>query len=248
MIPLKQFYVTKHHAIIDLLINHMAKLDQRKRYLQIALNSSIYDAERIIGQLPQSDRIIIEAGTPLIKEFGIGAVARLCYRWQGRLSGTGIEPYVVADIKTIDRGATEVQMAVTAGANAVVAMGMAPIETLNSFIAACEAAGVDSMVDMMNVEYSLAVLRKLKKPPAAVILHRGVDEEKFNREKQIPYHEIQRVKGNYNIMLSIAGGDTPREIQRAFFNGADIAVAWKNFYQSGTDIAQLAQEFLKEIK
>lgn len=226
----------------------MAKLDPRKRYLQIALNSSVYDAERIIGQLPQSERIIIEAGTPLIKEFGIGAVGRLRYRWQSRLSGTGIEPYVVADLKTIDRGTTEVRMAAQAGASAAVAMGMAPVETLNSFVSECENLGIDPMIDMMNIEYSLAVLRKLKKPPAAVILHRGVDEEKFNKEKQIPYHEIQRVKGNYNIMLSIAGGDTPREIQRAFFNGADIAVAWKNFYQSGTDIAQLAQEFLKEIR
>jgi len=226
----------------------MAKLNSRTKYLQIALNGSLYDARRIIRQLPASGRIIIEAGTPLIKESGISAVAQLKYAWQNRLSGTGIEPYIVADLKTIDRGATEARLAAAAGASAAIAMGQAPVETLNAFIAECEILGIDAMVDMMNVEYSLAVLRKLKKPPVAIVLHRGVDEETFNREKQIPYHEIQRIKGNYDIMISVAGGDTSREIQRAFFNSADICVVWKNFYQTGADTSALADEFLKSIR
>ena len=226
----------------------MAKLNSRTRYLQIALNSDLNDAQEIISRLPQSDRIIIEAGTPLIKQFGIAAIMQLHRLWQRRLAGTGIDPYIVADLKTIDRGATEARMAASAGASAAIAMGHAPIETLNSFIAECYSAEIDPMVDMMNVEYSLTVLRQLKKQPAVVILHRGVDEEQFNREKQIPYHEIQRVKGNYDIMVSIAGGDTSREVQRALFNGADIAVVWKNFYTADTQTIDLAQDFLKEIK
>ncbi len=228
----------------------MAKLNPRKRYLQIALNGNLDDAQRIISQLPASEQIIIETGTPLIKEAGIVAVSRVSYWWQKQLIGAGINTpaYVVADLKTIDRGATEARMAANSGASAAVAMGQAPTETLNAFIAECENLGIDAMIDMMNVEYSLTVLRKLKKPPVAVILHRGVDEESFNKEKQIPYHEIQRVKGNYDIMLAIAGGDTPREVQRAFFNSADIAVVWKNFYTPNSDTIALAQEFLKQIK
>jgi len=228
----------------------MAKLNPRQRYLQIALNGDLADAQRIIARLPASERIIIEAGTPLIKEHGIAAASRLNYWWQKRLDGAKINApaYIVADLKTIDRGATEAQMAARAGASAAVAMGQAPAETLNAFIAECEVLGIDAMVDMMNVDYSLNVLRKLKKQPAAVILHRGVDEENFNREKQIPYHEIQRVKGNYGILLAIAGGDTPREVQRAFFNGADIAVVWKNFYTATNDTVLLAQEFLRQTK
>lgn len=226
----------------------MAKLNPRTKYLQVSLNGSLYDAQKVISQLPASDRIIIEAGTPLIKQYGIDAVARLRDLWQNRLAGAPIEPYIVADLKTIDRGGTEARMAAAAGASAAIAMGLAPIEALDAFIGQCEASGIDAMIDMMNVEYSLAILRKLKKRPAAVILHRGVDEEQFNREKQIPYYEIQRVKGNYDIMVSVAGGDTVRDIQRAFFNGADICVAWKNFYQAGGDTATLASEFLKSIR
>ena len=45
-------------------------LDPKKRYLQIALNSTLHEAERIIQILPKSDRIIVEAGTPFIKQYG----------------------------------------------------------------------------------------------------------------------------------------------------------------------------------
>ncbi|UMX47855.1 MAG: orotidine 5'-phosphate decarboxylase [Candidatus Nealsonbacteria bacterium DGGOD1a] len=228
----------------------MAKLNSRTKYLQIALNGNLDDAERIIRQLPASERIIIEAGTPLIKQFGIDAAARLNYWWQKKLIAAGIDApaYIVADMKTIDRGATEARMAAGTGASAAIAAGLAPIETLNSFIGECEILGIDAMIDMMNVEYSLNILRQLKKQPAVVVLHRGVDELTFNKEKQIPYHEIQRIKGNYNIMLAIAGADTPRETQRSFFNGADIAVVWKNFYAADSNTVAIAQEFLRQIK
>jgi 3-keto-L-gulonate-6-phosphate decarboxylase len=158
------------------------------------------------------------------------------------------EPYIVADLKTIDRGADEVGMAAAAGASAAVAMGSAPVETLNTFIAACHEAGMDAMIDMMNVEYPTNILRALKKLPAVVIVHRGVDEERDNREKQIPYHEIKRIKGNFDILVAVAGGDTLREVQRSFFNDADIAVVWKSFYESGENTATMAEQFLSQTK
>lgn len=224
------------------------KLDRKKRYLQVALNSTLYDAQAIISGLPASDRIIVEAGTPLIKRYGAEAISSLRSWWGAKLTGSGINPYVVADLKTMDRGETEVDMAADAGASAAIALGAAPTETLNAFIARCDARGLDAMVDMMNVEFPLAVLRKLKHPPAVVIVHRGVDEERFNREKMIPLHEIRRIKGNYDILVSIAGGDTIREVQRSIFNDADIAVIWKSVFQSDDETKKLVEGFLKEIK
>ena len=84
--------------------------------------------------------------------------------------------------------------------------------------------------------------------PPVIIIHRGVDEEKFNREKQIPLHEIRRVKGNYDILIAIAGGDTTREVQRSVFNDADIVVVWKAVYQSTAETTAIVEGFLKEIK
>ncbi|PWB38767.1 MAG: hypothetical protein C3F02_01600 [Parcubacteria group bacterium] len=266
------------------------KLDPRRSYLQVALNSTLEDARLIINQLPLSDRIIVEVGTPLIKRYGEAGIRQIRDWYALHLSGitttTGssavptsffevlsiimssaktkskaasattngakkkdiLSPYIVADLKTMDRGQTEVEMAARGGANAAVALGTAPVETLNEFIAACEANGLDAMIDMMNVDYPLGVLRTLKKIPPVVIIHRGVDEEKFNHEKQIPLHEIRRIKGNYNIMISIAGGDTLREVQSSVFNDADIVVVWKSVFQKTEETIDLINGFLKAIK
>lgn len=223
-------------------------LNRRKRYLQIALNSSLNEAKKIVTALPASDRIIVEAGTPLIKRYGDEAIRKIYQWYRARLAESDILPYVVADLKTMDRGETEVDIAADAGASAAIALGSAPPETLNAFINACETRGLDAMVDMMHVEFPLSVLRSLKKAPPVVILHRGVDEERFNREKQIPLHEIRRIKGNYNIMISIAGGDTLREVQRSIFNDADIVVVWKSVFQQTEETLKLIDGFLKEIR
>jgi len=257
------------------------KLNPKKRYLQVALNSTLEDAHEIISQLPISDRIIIEAGTPLIKRYGEHGIQQIRKWYEQHLSGqmlttsispsisiasllfktafsqsspiltkkeNQIFPYIVADLKTMDRGDAEVEIAARGGASAAIVLGTAPIETLNLFIEKCEEYRMDAMIDMMNVEFPLSVLRALKKVPPVVIIHRGVDEEKFNREKQIPLHEIRRIKGNYNIMISIAGGDTLREVQRSIFNDADIVVIWKSVYQKTDETVALIEGFLKEIK
>ena len=268
-------------------------LDNKQHYLQIALNSTLSEARNIISQIPLDKRIILEVGTPLIKECGIIGIKEIRSYWEQRIFGYGanpqvaqnnslasflieqlrkraintqekqdffhrntstkttsvrLTPYIVADLKCMDRGVREVEIARQGGADAVTALGQAPIETLDAFIEKCEEYGLDSMIDMMNIDFSLSVLRKLKNMPKVVILHRGVDEESFNPDKPIPFHEIQRIKNSCDVMIAVAGGDTFPEVQKAIFNDADIAVVWKSFYKSTSDTAKLAQEFLKEIR
>ncbi|OGH11977.1 MAG: hypothetical protein A2857_06025 [Candidatus Levybacteria bacterium RIFCSPHIGHO2_01_FULL_36_15] len=223
-------------------------LSRKKRYLQIALNSTLDEAYSIIRQLPPSDRIIIEAGTPLIKEFGTSAIAQTYKWWGNRLAGTNFEPYIVADLKTMDRAETEVFLAKSSGARGAICLGIAPIETINSFIENCSKSGIDSMLDMMNIEYPINVFKKLKKIPDVVILHRGVDEETFNKDKPIPYLQINKILSFYDVLISIGGGDTIREVQRSIFNGANIVMVWKEFYHSTSETARLAQDFLQVIK
>ncbi|OGK56235.1 hypothetical protein A3I50_05190 [Candidatus Roizmanbacteria bacterium RIFCSPLOWO2_02_FULL_37_9] len=148
----------------------------------------------------------------------------------------------------MDRGETEVRIAKNAGASAAICLGQAPTETINSFVESCEKNELDSMIDMMNIPYPNQVLRRLKHLPDVVLLHRGVDEEKFNKDKPIPYIQINKVLSVYNVLISIAGGDTIREVQRAIFNGANIVVVWKEFYHSTFNTSSLAKAFLKEIK
>lgn len=223
-------------------------LSKKKKYLQIALNASMSDAYSVIRSLPQSDRIIIETGTPLIKAYGVNAISDIRNWWANRLSGTPYLPYVVADLKTMDRADTEVMIARSAGASAAICLGQAPIETISRFILTCKNSGIDSMVDMMNIDNPVSILRKLKSAPDVVLLHRGVDEETFNHDKPIPYIQINKIRSSFDVAISIAGGDTVREVQRAIFNDANIVVVWKEFYKSTGDTSQLAAEFLSQIK
>jgi len=105
------------------------------------------------------------------------------------------------------------------------------------------------MIDMMNVKFPFEVLQKLKKLPDVIVLHRGVDENNKNREKQLPHNQIRAIKGAYGkILISVAGGETTRDVIRTYFNDADIAVIWRSFYESPKNTAKLAQEFLKLIR
>lgn len=253
-------------------------LNEKQKYLQIALNSTLGEAKSIIRQIPLDPRIIIEAGTPLIKAYGINGIRDIRSYWEQRIFGSQqipqanlplnllikslekkrlervsqkkniFTPYIVADLKCMDRGSREVEIAKKGGADAAVVLGHAPIETLDAFIENCHKNNLDSMIDMMNVSFPLEILRKLKELPKVVVLHRGVDEENFDRESEIPYHEIARIKNQYDIMIAVAGGDEFSEIQRAVFNDADIVVVWKSFYKSSAETAKLAEDFLREIR
>jgi 3-keto-L-gulonate-6-phosphate decarboxylase len=105
------------------------------------------------------------------------------------------------------------------------------------------------MIDMMNVKFPFEVLQKLKKTPNVVVLHRGVDENVNNREKALPLDQIRRIKGAYNnIMISVAGGETKKEVMRTFFNDSDISVVWRAFYDNPEKTTELALDFLKLTK
>ena len=221
-------------------------LNKRYKYLQIAFNRSLEEVRKMISLLPASDRIIIEAGTPFIKQYGSYGISSLKSWWSQKNQG---QAYIVADLKTMDRGTTEVSMAAMAGASAATCLGLAPTETINEFIKECENSGIDSMIDMMNVKFPFEVLQKLKKMPSVVVLHRGVDENVNNREKVIPLDQIRRIKGAYgNVLISVAGGETTRDVMRTFFNDSDIAVVWRPFYENPNDTANIVKGFLKLTK
>lgn len=225
---------------------NMPTLNPRSKYLQIAFNRSLTEVNTMLYKLPASPKILIEAGTPFIKQYGSQGISSLKSWWSSRIKQPG---YIVADLKCMDRGFREVDMAAQAGASAATCLALAPVETINQFIVECDNSGMDSMVDMMNIEFPFEVLQKLRKLPTVVVLHRGVDENELNKNKMLLYDQIQRIKGAYNnILISIAGGENLREVRRTFFNGADIAVVWKPFYQNPSDTANLANELLSAIK
>ena len=89
-------------------------LSRKTRYLQIAFNRSLDEVRDMIARLPASDKIIIEAGTPLVKRYGSGGILALKNWWSEKIGQPG---YIVADLKCMDRGSREVETAAKAGAS-----------------------------------------------------------------------------------------------------------------------------------
>ena len=65
-------------------------LDPKQKYLQIALNSTLHEAQAIISQIPLDKRILIEAGTPLIKAYGAEAIRKIRFWWETRIWGPDV--------------------------------------------------------------------------------------------------------------------------------------------------------------
>ncbi len=224
---------------------HPARLENGERYLQLAFNDDWGLAMRTLPAIARSDRILIEAGTPYLKREGMAGIHNIRRQWAGP---------IVADTKTTDGGAEEVAMVREAGANAITALGSSPTETLDRFIAACDASGIDSMLDMLGVADPLRVLMRLKRPPRVVVLHRGRDEES-TRGKVIQYRHVNRLHSKFDVLISAAGGVDLREARSAIFNGANIVVVnivprgkpWAGI-SSDEDVGEMSRKFLATIE
>ena len=192
-------------------------------YLQIALDLvDKTELERILSKIPDSDKILLEAGTPLIKKFGIDIVKFI----------REFHPasYTIADMKTLDVGWLEVQIAAEASANAVTISGLAPNETLVSSIEEAEKRNVDILLDCMNVESPSTILENLAKKPEVVLFHRGIDQE---GKVDHPWNKIKLIKAKFpESKTAVAGGLNLETSARALNNGADIIIIGRAITQA----------------
>jgi len=94
----------------------------RPPYLQISLDApELEKTKKVLVEIPGSDRIILEVGTPLIKRYGTRVI--------NDLRQVAKDAFMVADLKTLDVGKVEVDIAYDETADAVVAAGLGPAET-----------------------------------------------------------------------------------------------------------------------
>jgi len=203
--------------------------------IQVALdNVNENETMRVCEQLPRDQRIILEAGTPLIKQCGIGIVRRI-----KQASGNA---FVVADLKTLDVGALEVQIAGNGGADAAICAGVAGIPTIDSFVAEARKQGVMSFVDMMNVADARALLKGLKQLPDGVSLHRGIDAEVAGARSSLD--AVKKLKSDFpSLKVAVAGGMDDKTAREAVKAGADVVVVGR-FITGAQDPAQEAMRVL----
>jgi bifunctional enzyme Fae/Hps len=209
----------------------------RPPYLQIALDApSLEGAKKVLEQLPGSDRIIIEVGTPMIKRYGTRIISELRQVTKDK--------FIIADLKTLDVGKVEVDIAYEDTADAVVAAGLAPPETLDATVHEARRMGIYAVIDMLNVEDVLSKIKSLKDLPDIIILHRGIDQESGRTCGLERIKMIRQAFPNKKFLIAVAGGIVPETAKEALEQGADIIIVGRYVTQS-KDIVRSVRDFLE---
>ena len=209
----------------------------RPPYLQIALDApSLEGAKKVIEALPGSDRIILEVGTPFIKRYGTRGI--------NDLRQIARDKFMIADLKTLDVGKVEVDIAYEDTADAVVAAGLAPPETLDATVQEARRLGIYAVIDMLNVEDVLGKLKSLKDLPDIIILHRGIDQESGRTCGLERIKLIRQAFPKKKYLIAVAGGIVPETAKEALEQGADILIVGRYVTQS-KDIERSVRDFLE---
>jgi len=206
-------------------------------YLQVALD--LVDMNRVaevLAGLPENDHLIIEAGTPLIKRFGLEVI--------GEIRKLRPNAFIIADMKILDTGNLEARMAADASADAVVISGLAPASTMEKAIAEAKKTGIYSIVDMLNVNDPVKVVKSLKVKPDIVELHRAIDaEDTAHAWGDIP--ALKKAAGG-KLIVATAGGIRVDVVRDAVRAGADIIVVGRAITAS-KDVHTAADLFLEQL-
>lgn len=206
-------------------------------YLQVAID--LVDMGRIMAvmsSLPDNDHLIIEAGTPTIKKFGMNVISEM-----RRLRPNS---FIIADLKTLDTGNLEARMAADASADAVVISGLAPKETIEKAINEAKKTGIYSVIDMLNVQDPAKIIRQLAAKPDIIELHRGIDIE--GSEHRWGDIEAIRKAAGRKVLIAIAGGIRVDVVEEGLKAGADILVVGRAITAS-KNIRHAAEEFLERL-
>jgi bifunctional enzyme Fae/Hps len=214
-------------------------------YLQVALDlDDLAAMEKIISAIPDKERVLLEAGTPLVKKFGVGVV--------GKIRELRPDAFIIADLKTLDVGRVEIKMAADETADAVAISGLGTIESIEKAIHETQKQGIYSILDMMNVVNFVEKLNQIKDDlkPDIVLLHRNVDLETYKSEKgedtgeMTEWGNIKEIKKVIDGgLVAVAGGITPDKVEEAIDKGADIIITGRYIIGS-RDVRRSTEDFL----
>ncbi|KXA89784.1 bifunctional formaldehyde-activating protein/3-hexulose-6-phosphate synthase [candidate division MSBL1 archaeon SCGC-AAA259D14] len=208
-------------------------------YLQIAMDKPAIEQQlNLMEQLPESDHLIVEAGTPLIKKYGIKVIEELRKKDE--------DAFIIADLKTLDTGHLEAEIAADAGADGVVISGLADVNTIEKAAREADKCGIYCILDTLNVENPVDLLEKLEDKPHIVELHRGIDEEYAGKEHSA-WGDIPAIKEmTKEKLVAVAGGITQETIGEAIGAGANILVVGRAIANS-KDPESKTRDFLESM-
>ncbi len=178
----------------------------------------------------------IEAGTPLIKSEGMNCVREM----KKALPGTRI----VADMKTVDTGAMEVEMAAKAGADIVAMLATSDNSTIEDALRAARQFGVQIMMDLLTVPDPVKRARELDLLGVDYIcVHVGIDQQMTGRDT-IDF--LKQIVKEVKTPVAAAGGIDAVTGAEAIANGAAIVIVGGSVVRSA-DVTASARKIREAI-
>jgi 3-hexulose-6-phosphate synthase len=163
----------------------------------------------------------LEAGTPFILAFGMVGIQKLRKRFP--------KVPIVADLKIMDGGYLETEMAAKAGATHVVVMGRAHDETIELVVKAGRDHGVKVMGDDMVAGDRVAEARRLEELGCDYIVHHiGYDHRnellKRGGKPATPLDQLRDIVNAVKVPVQAVGGLTTEQAIRTPEYGAPLVV------------------------
>ncbi len=178
----------------------------------------------------------IEVGTPLIKSEGMDAVRTIKKEFKDKT--------VVADMKTIDTGALEVEMCAKSGADVVIILALSNDSTIAEAIRAARKYGCRIMADLINHPNPVERAKQLEKLGVDYInVHVGIDVQMLGYD---PLEILKDVVDAVSIPVAVAGGLDAEKASACVALGANIVIVGSNIVKS-KDVTASARKIREAI-
>ncbi len=183
--------------------------------VQLALDFvNLEPALRAAREAVPAGIVLVEAGTPLIKAVGLESVRQLRSLFPGTL--------IVADMKVMDAGRTEVEYAKKAGADLVMVLGQTTDATLEECVRTGKHLGVSIGCDLVACPDPVARARQAEALGVDLVsVHVPIDQQMQGVE---PFEILAKVAAAVSIPVACAGGLTAATAARAVSAGARICI------------------------
>ncbi len=183
----------------------------------------------------------LEAGTPLIKSEGMNAV---------RVLRKNFSCPIVADMKTIDVGSLEVEMAAKSGADVVAILALSSDSTLREAKRSASKYGCKLMADLIECENPVKRAEEVESLVDYVCVHVGIDQQMVGKD---PLEILKEVVDKVSTPVAVAGGLDAEKAALCVSAGAEIVIVGSNIVKSrnvkaSTEKIRKAIDSAKEVK
>jgi 3-hexulose-6-phosphate synthase/6-phospho-3-hexuloisomerase len=178
----------------------------------------------------------IEIGTPLIKSEGMDAIRTMRKAFPDRT--------ILADMKTVDTGAMEVEMAAKAGADVVIVLGSADDSTLLDALRSAHKYGVRLMADLISAPDPAKRAVELEALGVDYVnVHIGIDQQMMGKD---PVSLLREISQRVSVQLAVAGGLDANSAVHAVKAGARIVIVGGNITRSD-NVTEAARKIRQSV-